>query len=574
MRQLGGRLPQPPPMRTDTPVRIDLPVTTDEDRLSAAEPQVQQPKGWLEAHEAQQPDPYPVEVHRIERQPIAAVSTEAAPSPVSPPEPAPVEVAAESAAIAPEGISMPTVACADEPAAESISRTLLPLPTHARRGAQAADAPAPPPKPRNAHPEPVPLRITEAEPAEPKLPGGRWGEFGELRRLEPGRGSRVSLEPIPSTMVLPPASSRGLLAADREPERRSSFLTFAVTGMAAILAIGALVWSGSLRDRLRQQDVEMSALQEQNRKLADMLTKMHQDEKTSGVLSPEPASTTAPVDTTSPDTSTNSTQLAANSSPPKTETATPPAQADNSPAPAPKQPAQPTAANREGISNPPPVRGSNQRRGSHSTEDPNYHPEIVPPYPTISKQQSMATAVASNQPAPQRRTYRQPFTRDSSGAPAASSTGASQHSPTPAPSTRSQSSGTSQSGHVMAPAIQSSTPAYSATSSGIYASALAQNIEAVESLQRQSTVPLREFHARAGAPAKVLPGVTVSVQSPDAARGSYGLVVNGGGTSYQLHGHVNSPLAFTDNVTHQVYELVILQIAGGEAYGYVRSAQQ
>lgn len=108
----------------------------------------------------------------------------------------------------------------------------------------------------------------------------------------------------------------------------------------------------------------------------------------------------------------------------------------------------------------------------------------------------------------------------------------------------------------------------------MYASALAQNIEAVESLQRQSPVPLREFHARAGASAQAAPGVTVSVQSPDQTRGSYGLVVSGGGTRYQLRGHVNSPLAFTDNFNHRVYELVILQIAGGEAYGYIRSAQQ
>jgi hypothetical protein len=50
--------------------------------------------------------------------------------------------------------------------------------------------------------------------------------------------------------------------------------------------------------------------------------------------------------------------------------------------------------------------------------------------------------------------------------------------------------------------------------------------------------------------------------------------VNGGGTSYQLRGYVNNPLAFTDNATHRVYELVVLRIAGGEAYGYIRPAQQ
>lgn len=105
---------------------------------------------------------------------------------------------------------------------------------------------------------------------------------------------------------------------------------------------------------------------------------------------------------------------------------------------------------------------------------------------------------------------------------------------------------------------------------GVYASALAQNIEAVDSLQRQSQVPLREFHARDGVQTKVTPALFVSVQSPDQAHGTYALVVNSSAGSYQLRGYVNGPLAFVDNATHRGYQLVILRIAGDEVYGYIR----
>ena len=572
MRQLGGRLPEPPPVRMD------------DETPPAAEPRPQQQEA-LEPHEAQQPDPYPVEVHRIERQPVESSPAEVTPPP-PPAEPLREPPAVQSVSSLPvTGTSSAAPAAGAPPAeaatAEDSAGTPPPMqPAAAPSAAHAANTPRPSPEVRSERQEPPPLRITEAEVPEPAAAGGRWAEFGEFRRLEPGRGSRISLEPMPaSSMQLPPMASRGLLASDLEPERRSSFLTIAVPGIAAILAIGALMWSGSLRDRVHQQDVEMSALQEQNRKLADTLAKMHQDATASGVLTPQPVSTSAPVETTAPN-------AAANATPPKTEDNTQPAQADNSsPAPAPQPPAQITMAKREGISSPPPVRASQEKRGSHRGDlvDPNYHPEIVPPYPTLSKPQNVPAGSVSSKPAAlPHQTYRPPFTVTSSGSstPPPSST-ISAHAAIPP--RMPQSSGTPQSVRVNPPSQnssaqsyspQNSTSTYSATSSGMYASALAQNIEAVESLQRQSTVPLREFHAREGAATKVAPGVMVSVQSPDQARGTYALVVNGGGTSYQLRGYVNNPLAFTDNATHRVYELVVLRIAGGEAYGYIRPAQQ
>ena len=93
-------------------------------------------------------------------------------------------------------------------------------------------------------------------------------------------------------------SPRGFLAADREPEHRSSFLKIAVPGIAAILSVGALLWSGSLRDRVLRQDAEMTALQEQNRKLADTLAKMNVDQKVIGALNDAGSCTSVPAETT------------------------------------------------------------------------------------------------------------------------------------------------------------------------------------------------------------------------------------------------------------------------------------
>jgi hypothetical protein len=108
---------------------------------------------------------------------------------------------------------------------------------------------------------------------------------------------------------------------------------------------------------------------------------------------------------------------------------------------------------------------------------------------------------------------------------------------------------------------------------GSYANLLAQNIETVEGLQRHSAVQLREFHARAGVPTQATRTVRLSVQHPDQSSGSYALVVTEGGSSYQLRGEVNVPLAFADTATHRQYGLVILSIAGQQVYGYVRATQ-
>ena len=145
-----------------------------------------------------------------------------------------------------------------------------------------------PPEPRSdSRRELRPIPDVAQEFPEPNL-NGRWAEFHDFRRLEPGREGRISLEPLPPPLLTP----RGLLSADREPEHRSSFLTIAVPGIAAILAVGALLWSGSLRDRVLRQDAQMTALQQQNRKLADALAQMNVDQKVVGALN---ASGSAPT---------------------------------------------------------------------------------------------------------------------------------------------------------------------------------------------------------------------------------------------------------------------------------------
>ncbi|MGA9719984.1 MAG: hypothetical protein WBQ79_17010, partial [Acidobacteriaceae bacterium] len=411
MRQLGARLPELPPVKTDveTPSEI-LP---------------------HERHPVGAPQPYPVEVHRIERRPIEAAPVEPLPVPESttirvspepiarpvasppaileptpapaaeaqgplaepsvepaaapaaavaethaeeaiaepvalaqappppaaapvipaqtPPEPiaekaavtqAPLEAEAEpstAAQAAPEPITEPVAAPQGppEPPAETapvaqappVSIAGRPAETHAATRAEPiVAAPKVPPAPvspapaMQTPPEPVSprIRITEApqsmaepplirspEPRpesrrelrpipdvaqefpEPNL-NGRWAEFHDFRRLEPGHEGRISLEPVPP----PPLGQRGLLFADREPEHRSSFLTIAVPGIAAILAVGALLWSGSLRDRVLRQDAQMTALQQQNRKLADALAQRNVDQKVVGALN---ASGSAPT---------------------------------------------------------------------------------------------------------------------------------------------------------------------------------------------------------------------------------------------------------------------------------------
>ncbi len=688
MRQLGARLPELPPVKTDVETPTEI-----------------QPH---ERHPMEAPEPYPVEVHRIERRPIEAAPVEPLPAPepttirVSPqpiarpvaappailepsPEPAaeaqgPPEPSAEPIAAAPaaavaetqaeESIAEPvamtqappvlaaapviaapappepvveTVAvtqappvptterpaatqAATEPVAEPVAAPQAPLepiaetavvtqvppvPSAERPAAKQAGtepiaepvvaAPQLPPAPvspapaTQAPPEPVSprIRITEApqnmaeppfrRPPEPRpesrrelrpIPdvayefpepnlSGRWAEFHDFRRLEPGREGRISLEALPP----PPLAPRGLLSADREPEHRSSFLTIAVPGIAAILAVGALLWSGSLRDRVLRQDAQMTALQQQNRKLADALAQMNVDQKVVGALN---ASGSAPTNAADQPTQNPASQPAE-----PTQTPTPSgndsAQVANAgaAAPAPNTVASPgqaasSAGKREGVSVPPSLQSSAQRRGAHPPVDTGYHPEIVPPYPTVSKTQK-ATPGASSSPPPAQQTDRAPSAVNSSASTAASSTipMRMQHPSAPA---QPSASGTNP-----APSYGvGSSPTYSATGNGVYASALAQNIEAVEGLQRQSQVPLREFHARDGVQTKVTPGLFVTVRSPDQAHGTYALMVNGSAGNYQLRGYINGPLGFVDNATHRGYQLVILRIAGEEVYGYIR----
>jgi hypothetical protein len=653
MRQLGARLPELPPVKTDVETPSEI-----------------QPH---ERHPAEAPEPYPVEVHRIERRPVrsapAGVPPSAIPEPAGVPQtvpefiadpPAvteePLEPIAEPIAVmqaTPEATAQPLAetqispelstepaAVAQAPPENSSARVIEtegspsspelvavpqavsepiaapPVVTQEPPKLNVGPPAAPPVTPRRvlepqAPPNPDTLRITEAPRSTPELPlrrsaepslahrsgvrsegrpglrhevrsddqelpesnlGGRWAEFQDFRRIEPGRGSRISLEPM-QAHPLPP---RGLLAADREPEHRSSFLTIAVPGIAAILAVGALLWSGSLRDRVLRQDAEMTALQQQNRKLADTLAQMNVDQKVVGALN---ASGSAP--TNAPDqTAQNPTNSLAEPAQPQTanpsgnENAQASSANGSTPAPAPTQAPQ-SAGKREGVSVPPPIQSA-RRRGSHRPVDTGYHPEIVPPYPTLPQTQNAAQA-KSTSTAPAQQAYRAPVPANSptSPAPSAAPTHTTQPSATPTRTTQSAAvspSPPSGANPTTGYGIGSS-PAYNATGNGVYASALAQNIEAVDSLQRQSQVPLREFHARDGVSVKVTPGLFITLRSPDKAHATYALLVSGSSGSYQLRGHVNSPLGFADNTTHRGYELVILRIAGQEGYGYVRPVQ-
>lgn len=460
--------------------------------LPHAEPQQQlvpEPAS-LQPHEAQQKSPYSVEVHRVERQPV-----ESSPAEIPVPQ---MVVEAPS----PKAVEMP-----------------------------------------NLKQEPQELRITEAR-VEPNLASGRWEELGELPRLEQGHGSRANLEPMP----WPPQVG---WATDQEQERRSSSFAIVVTVIAAILAIGAILWSGLLRERMRNQDAAMSALQEQNHKLTDAL---EQEEKAGDTSKPDQAAAKRQP--------ANAPNSQVNASQPKTpsQSSAQPQQEKSAQQSAPAgasdsgKPAQ-SAQKREGVSVPPPAQPAASSRGSHGTVDANYHPEIVPPYPTSSQ-----LASTMNQPA---QSYRAPVPINGSNSASAA----------PATNARTSQAASAPQPGAMRSSSVSSAPTYNSASNASYANALTQNIETVQTLQRQSTVPLREFHAQDGVPVKVTPGLTVAMQSPDPTRGTYILVVNGVGTSYQLQGRINSPLALTDNVTHKSYQLLILHLAGGQAYGYLRPAQ-
>jgi hypothetical protein len=366
-----------------------------------------------------------------------------------------------------------------------------------------------------------------------------------------------------------------LLSADLEGEHRSSFLTLAVPGIAAILAVGALLWSGSLRDRVRQQDAAMTALQQQNQKLADTLAEMNVEQKASSAL----------------DSGSNAPGAHATESP--QQTAAPVAQPAQTGQPAtpsasaamPKNPVAQSAP-RQGVATPPPVPGARttaQQKGSRYQQpvEAGYAPEIVPPYPTNFKSDNVAANPANSQPVPSAGAYREPFTPGAYQEPVSvagsnrSATAGARTAPRGTVAQASAASGqpSSPSANNSASGSVSGPTAYSATGNGSYASALAQNIETVEGLQRHSAVQLREFHMRAGMSTQATPNVRLSVQHPDQGRGSYAVVVNDGGSSYQLHGAVNQPLVFNDTATHRQYALVVLSIADQQVYGYLRTMQ-
>jgi hypothetical protein len=518
MRQLGVRLPEPTLVETDVETPPHMPPATP------PEPSPEAPRA----------EPYPVEVHRIApRLPVDSSPAESSLLPL--PEPEPIR---------------------QETRAEERRETLRAQETH---GTAA-------------------------------VPAGRWAEFHEFRRLEQRRGSRLRLEVAPEQE----APSWNLRPARREREHHSRFLTLGVPGIAAILAVGALLWSGLLRDRVHQQDAAMGALQEQNRKLADTLAQMSVEQKASGAVNANadaPSSAAAnPADGAPSGQPQSAPQATQPMSSPESQSA--------SEGRAARRPVQRESArqpeNRQGVSTPPPVgqagRSFTQQSGSRYRPpvQTGYAPEIVPPYPTLFEAENAAADTASSQPVPNAGTYHPPL-------PATNVTGSSQASQATAKNAQTpqsyvqpsvpQSSGPQASVAQPppatpdvsrgAPASNSAPPAdsYNATRNGSYSSALAENIETVEGLQRHSPVPLREFHVYEGRLTKLTPALELSVRRPDQGHGTYALMVDQNGKHYQLPGQVNTPVTFTDNTTRREYALVVLHIANGQVYGYVRPMQ-
>jgi hypothetical protein len=521
MRQLGVRLPEPPQAETDVETPPHMPLAMP------PEPSPEAPR--VEPYV----EPYPVEVHRIApRLPVDSSPAES--SLLPPPEPEPIR---------------------QETRGEARRRET----PHAQETYGTA-----------------------------AVPGVRWAEFHEFRRLEQRRGNRLRLEAAPEQE----APSWDLRPARREREHHSRFLTLAVPGIAAILAVGALLWSGSLRDRVHQQDAAMGALQEQNQKLANTLAQMSVEQKASGALNANTPS--SPTANAADGAASGQSQPA----PPATQPMSPPESQSASEGRTASRPVQRESArqakNRQGVSTPPPIgqagRSFAQQDGSRYRPpvQTGYAPEIVPPYPTLFKAENAAADAASSQPVPNAGTYHPPL-------PAANVTGSSRASQTTAKNAQTpqsyvqpsvpqssvpQASATRPTAATPgvshgAPASNSALPAdsYNATSDGSYSSALAENIETVEGLQRHSPVPLREFHVYQGRLTKLTPALELSVRRPDQGRGTYALVVDENGKHYQFPGQVNSPLTFTDNTTHREYALVVLHIADGQVYGYVRPMQ-
>jgi hypothetical protein len=379
-------------------------------------------------------------------------------------------------------------------------------------------------------------------------------------------------------------SSSKLLTADLERERRSSLLTLVVPAIAALVVVGALLWSGLLQYRVHQQNAAMNALQQRNQKLVETLSQMNGEQmsgeqKASGA--PDSGADVAQNPATVPPSATPSGGNSQAAVQPEKEQ------------PEHRQPDKLQSKNRQGVSVPPSVQqrgqASAQRKGAEYRQpvDAGHAPEIVPPYPTNFKPGNVAVNTANSQPVPSVGTYQPPFTPGAPSVPGANqqpvSVAGSNHPATaattplrpsvPQPPAPSRSPAAPPAKGVAQAAAPESTMQYQATGNGEYASPLAENIEAVEGLQRHSAVQLKEFHARAGASTQATPNVRLSVQNPDQGRGSYTLAVDERGSSRQLRGQVNHPLVFTDTATHHEYALVVLSIADQQVYGYVRATQ-
>jgi hypothetical protein len=552
MRQLGARPPEPPPGETD----------------------VEKPSQILphERHSLEAEEPFRVEVYRIERKPIhldRLPETTQTPPRAEPSVPKEKEVAKEEAsdATAPAGrgekfrAPEPYPAALQEPVLEVHRIDLNPVEVETAAPLQAMEVPDL--SPAVALPAVTPEEAKEKEERAEKIgkgevkggiaPLGRWEEFHEPRGLKPVTGDRIHVEPVLS----PQGFSSRLLTADLEREPRSSFLILAVLGIGVALVVGALWWRGWIPTRMKQRDAEMSALQEQNRKLADKLSQMK----------PPADATSAPQ---------NSAVLQQ----PKTAQEEHPAQSGHPGLPV-HRPSQ--SGRLQGVSIPPPmqspVRG--QRRSMPQKGSLYDHPpEIVPPYPTLAQSQNTGANAGGSQSVPNTSGYREPFT-PGAYQQSVQVAGAAHPGMSPGTTSRTVAPPTPAAPRLQTPsAVSNSTPAPTSSNAtqydagiGSYANLLAQNIEAVEGLQRHSAVQLREFHARAGVPTQATPTVRLSVQHPDQSSGSYAVVVAEGGSSYQLRGEVNVSLAFADAATHRQYGLVILSIAGQQVYGYVRAMQ-
>ncbi|MFL6426992.1 MAG: hypothetical protein ACJ71S_02025 [Acidobacteriaceae bacterium] len=595
MRQLGARLPVPPEETDVVETPQSVPSARPADRSVPHAPS---------ETEAPQAEPYPVERHRIEPQRVDSGPAVTPPPPAHPRQTEPTGVRSEKDwAERPHGAQADNpVQQAANPAGRAANRA-----GHAVDSARVADNAAASAAYR--------ARLADSAASLPDSPAARWAEFHDFRRPEPGRGGRLNFE----SMLQQDDQSWVRPRMRQEREHHFPFLTLAVPGIAAILAVGALLWSGSLRDRVRQQDAAMNALQEQNHKLADTLAQMNVDQKTTSALDGNADLPHAPVDAQN---DANGATAASQQSPqqPTTPATSPqPSEAESQPTsdsgaagtPVAKQSNGETknrgAGNRQGVSTPPPMgqggRTPRQQNGSRNRPvDAAYTPELVPPYPTHFQPQNVAANAAASQPVPSAgvsngssppssgttssgtTTGQGTSTRTGQAAPSSYvppvSVPSSPRASVPQPS--GSQTGVTQlaksnvgRGAAPPPAASPAPPAtsYNATADGSYVSPLAQNIETVEGLQRHSPVPLREFHADQGRIAKVTPNLGVSVRRPDPRRGTYALVVDEGGKHYQVTGQVNSPLTLSDSAAHREYTLVVLHIDNQQVYGYLRPMQ-